>query len=128
MIQSAVTPAARKVLFTDEIVQDPYPAYRRLLEEGPLHFLEVSRGTWGVWAIFSHTECSAVLKDPRISTKRADRMLLTLPMNRQSEFKELLQLLGLWMLFLDPPEHSRLRKLMNKGFGQTTAEALRPQV
>lgn len=128
MAQLAVTPSARKILFTDEIVQDPYPAYRRLREQGPLHFLDVSRGAWGVWGVFSHAECSAVLKDPRISAKRADRMLVLLPMNKQSEFKELAQLLGLWMLFLDPPEHSRLRKLMNKGFGQTTAEALRPQV
>jgi cytochrome P450 len=62
----------RKILFTDEFVQDPYPTYRRLLEEGPLHFVDVSGGMWGVWAVFSHTDCSAVAKDPRFSV-RADR-------------------------------------------------------
>jgi cytochrome P450 len=32
------------------------------------------------------------------------------------------------LLFIDAPEHSRLRKLMNKGFSPTVAEALRPQI
>jgi hypothetical protein len=37
-------------------------------------------------------------------------------------------MLSLWMIFVDPPEHTRMRKLMNKGFSQSAAEALRPQV
>jgi cytochrome P450 len=118
----------RKVLFTDEFVQDPYPTYRRLLEEGPLHFVDVSGGMWGVWAVFSHSDCSAVAKDPRLSAKRTDRMLFTLPMSRRGEFKELVRMLGLWMIFIDAPEHTRMRKLMNKGFSQSAAEALRPEV
>jgi cytochrome P450 len=127
MSEVPATPV-RKVLFTDEFVQDPYPAYRRLLEEGPLHFVEVSGGVWGVWAVVSHADCSAVAKDPRLSAKRTDRMLFTLPMSRQGEFKELVRMLGLWMIFIDAPEHTRMRKLMNKGFTQSAAEALRPQV
>jgi cytochrome P450 len=99
-----------------------------LLEEGPLHFVDVSGGMWGVWAVFSHADCSAVAKDPRLSVKRTERMLFTLPENRQDEFKELVRMLGLWMIFIDAPEHTRMRKLMNKGFSQPSAEALRPQV
>ncbi|MGA8269848.1 MAG: cytochrome P450 [Candidatus Acidiferrales bacterium] len=118
----------RKVLFTDEFVQDPYPTYRRLLAEGPLHFVDVSGGLWGIWAVFSHAECSAIAKDPRLSAKRIDRMLVTLPMARQDEFKELVRMIGMWMIFIDAPEHTRMRKLMNKGFSPSSAEALRPQV
>jgi cytochrome P450 len=118
----------RKVLFTNEFVQDPYPTYRRLLAEGPLHFVDVSGGMWGVWAVFSHPDCSAIAKDPRLSVRRTDAMLFTLPESRQGEFKELVRMLGLWMIFIDAPEHTRMRKLMNKGFSQPAAEALRPQV
>lgn len=118
----------RKVLFTDEFVQDPYPTYRRLLEEGPLHFVNVSGGAWGVWSVFSHAECSAVAKDPRLSVKRTAAMLFTLPVERQDDYKELVRMLGLWMIFIDPPEHTRMRKLMNQGFSQAAAQALRPQV
>jgi cytochrome P450 len=127
MSEAPATPV-RKSLFTDEFIQDPYPTYGRLLEEGPLHVLDVSGSPWGVWAVFSHTDCSAVAKDPRLSVKRSDRMLLSLPIDRQGEFGELMRMLSLWMIFVDPPEHTRMRKLMNKGFSQSAAEALRPQV
>jgi cytochrome P450 len=118
----------RKVLFTEEFVQNPYPTYQRLLEEGPLHFVDVSGGMWGVWAVFRHAECSAVAKDPRLSVRRTEGMLFTLPPERQTDFKELVRMLGLWMIFIDPPEHTRMRKLMNRGFSQSAAQALRPQV
>jgi cytochrome P450 len=118
----------RKVLFTDEFVQNPYPTYRRLLEEGPLHFVDVSGGMWGVWAVFRHAECSAVAKDARLSVRRTEGMLFTLPTDRQNDFKELVRMLGLWMIFIDPPEHTRMRKLMNKGFSQSAAQTLRPQI
>ena len=117
----------KKIVFNDEILQDPYPTYARLHEEGPLHYLDVG-GKWAVWSIFSHAECSSIAKDPRCSAKRAQHMILTLPVDRQSEFSELARMFGLWLIFMDPPEHTRLRKLLNKGFAAAAVEGLRPQV
>ena len=124
---SNVIALSKKVLFSDEILQDPYPTYARLHEEGPLHYLDVG-SKWAVWSIFSHAECSSIAKDPRLSAKRAKQMLLPLPLSRQSEFSELARMLGLWLIFMDPPEHTRLRKLLNKGFSSAAVEGLRPQV
>lgn len=118
---------SKKTIFTEEILQDPYPTYARLHGEGPLHYLDVG-GKWAVWSIFSHAECASIAKDPRLSAKRAQQMLLPLPLSKQSEFSELARMLGLWLIFMDPPEHTRLRKLLNKGFSATAIEALRPQV
>ena len=117
----------KKIVFSDEILQDPYPTYARLHEEGPLHYLDVG-SKWAVWSIVSHAECSSIAKDPRLSAKRAQQMLLSLPLSRQSEFSELARMLGLWLIFMDPPEHTRLRKLLNKGFSAAAVEGLRPQV
>ncbi len=124
---SKFIPPDRKIVFSDEILQDPYPTYARLHEEGPLHYLDVG-GKWAVWSIFSHAECSSIAKDPRLSAKRAQQQLLTLPISRQSEFSELARMMGLWLIFMDPPEHTRLRKLLNKGFSPAAIEGLRPQV
>jgi cytochrome P450 len=121
------TNAERKILFSDEIRQDPYPTYARLHEEGLIHYLDVG-GQWAVWAIVSHAECSSIAKDPRLSAKRAQHLLLPLPPSRQSEFRELARLFSLWMIFMDAPDHTRLRKLLNKGFAPTVIEGLRPQV
>jgi len=122
----AISPSKKEV-FSDEILQDPYPTYSRLLEEGPLHYVDVG-SKWAVWSVFSHAECSAMAKDPRCSAKRAQQQLLALPLSRQAEFSELARMLGLWLIFMDPPEHTRLRKLLNKGFSPAAIEALRPQV
>ena len=118
---------AEKIVFDDEILQDPYPTYARLLEEGPLHHVDVG-SKWPVWSIFGHAECSAMAKDPRCSAKRAQQLLLALPMSRQAEFSELARMFSLWLIFMDPPEHTRLRKLLNKGFSPAAIDALRPQV
>ncbi|MGA7661501.1 MAG: cytochrome P450 [Candidatus Sulfotelmatobacter sp.] len=123
---SKVSAPVKKVLFNDEILQDPYPTYARLHEEGPLHYVDVG-SKWAVWSVFSHAECSSIAKDPRLSAKRAKQMLLPLPLSRQSEFSELARMLGLWLIFMDPPEHTRLRKLLNKGFSAAAVEGLRPQ-
>jgi cytochrome P450 len=116
----------KKTVFSDEILQNPYPTYARMHEEGPLHYVDV--GKWAVWAVFSHAECSAMAKDPRLSAKRAKQQLLTLPPSTHGEFKELERILSLWMIFMDPPEHTRLRKLLNKGFSPAALDGLRPQV
>src|SRR5579863_9969441 len=123
---SKVIARDKKVVFNDEVLQDPYPTYARLHEEGPLHHLEVG-GKWSVWSIVSHAECSSIAKDPRLSAKRAKQMLLSLPLSRQAEFSQLAHYLSLWLIFMDPPEHTRLRKLLNKGFSPAAVDGLRPQ-
>ena len=122
----AIAPS-KKVVFSDETLQDPYPTYTRLLDEGPLHYVDVG-SKWAVWSVFSHAECSLIAKDPRCSAKRAQQMLLPLPLSRQAEFSELARMFSLWLIFMDPPDHTRLRKLLNKGFSSAAIEALRPQV
>ena len=112
-------------LFTDEILRDPYPAYRRFLEAGHIH--PVAYGSGG-WAVFRHGVCSSLIRDSRLSARRSGVLLRALPPERQPEFGELARMLGLWLLFLDAPEHSRLRKLMNKGFSPAVVEGLRPQI
>src|SRR5216683_214006 len=115
----------KKTLFTEGFLQDPYPIYQHFLEEGPIHY--VDWGT-GIWAVFNYAGCSSLLKDERLSAKRTGALLLALPAERRAEFAELVRMLGLWMLFIDAPEHSRLRKLMNKGFSPAVTESLRPQI
>ncbi|MFZ0431652.1 MAG: hypothetical protein WAL86_03075, partial [Candidatus Acidiferrales bacterium] len=69
MTPPPATPAP-KILFTPEFVQDPYPTYRRLLDEGPLHYVDVSGGAWAVWGVFSHADCLAATRDAKLSAKR----------------------------------------------------------
>jgi cytochrome P450 len=122
-----VEAAARvpKPIFADGFLENPYPTYRRFLDEGPLHFVALGPG---YQAAFSYTLVSSLLKDPRFSSKRSGTLVLSLPPEQRAQFAPLVEMLGLWLLFMDPPEHSRLRKLLNKGFSPAVAEALRPRI
>jgi len=119
------TPLSAKEFFTPEFLRDPYPIYRRYLDGPGVQFLALHGG---VWAAFKHADCSTFLRDPRLSAKRTGTLIDEFPAEKQEEFAELARTLSLWMLFFDAPEHTRLRKLMNKGFSPAAIESLRPQV
>jgi len=118
-------PLSAKDLFTPDFVKNPYPTYRQYLEGRGVQYLNTDGG---IWAAFKHADCSTFLRDPRLSAKRTGILIDQLPAEKQKEFAELARRFSLWLLFLDAPEHTRLRKLMNKGFSPAAIESLRPQV
>src|SRR5690242_474306 len=56
-MSSTQTTPAKKTLFAEGFLQDPYPIYQRFLEEGPIHYVD-----WGpgIWAMFRYADCSAI--------------------------------------------------------------------
>ena len=118
-------PLSANEFFTPEFLRDPYPSYRRYLDERGLQYLSIHGG---VWAVFKHADCSTFLRDPRLSAKRTGTLIDEFPAEKQREFAELARTFSLWMLFYDAPEHTRLRKLMNRGFSAAAIESLKPQV
>lgn len=125
-MSETVTALSAKPFLTEGFFENPYPTYKRFLQEGPIHYLDF-RGR-GIWAVFSYADCSMAVRDPRFSARRADVLLLALSAEQRGHYAELARLLNLWMLFLDAPQHTRLRKLMNKGFSPAAVESLRPRV
>jgi cytochrome P450 len=118
-------PAAKNI-FTAEFLADPYPVYASLCAEGPIHRIQL-----GVprWILVRYAECFTFLRDPRLSSMGRARVYLSaLPDDARGQFAELQRALDRWMLFLDAPEHSRLRKLLNKGFAPPVVQALRGQI
>ena len=111
--------------FTPEFLRDPYPTYRRYLDGGGLQYLSIHGG---VWAAFKHADCSTFLRDSRLSARRTGTLIDEFSADKQREFAELARTFSLWMLFFDAPEHTRLRKLMNKGFSPVAIESLKPRV
>jgi len=82
----------------------------------------------GILAVFKHADCATFLRESRLSAKRSGVLIDEFTPEKQKEFAELTHTLSLGMLFFDAPEHTRLRKLMNKGFSPVAIESLRPQV
>jgi cytochrome P450 len=101
-----------------EYFQDPYSAHARLRAQRPVARVIMPGGT-PAWLVTGYAEARAALTDPR---------LLKLPRGWRPEPNSILAAIELHMLNSDPPDHERLRKLVNKAFTARRVEQLRPRI
>jgi hypothetical protein len=102
----------------DGVPADPYPVYDRLREEDPVH-----RMPGGRWLLTRHDDCTAVLRNPAMSSER------DLGDTGEDGEPSLLQAyLAKLMLFMDAPDHTRLRGLVTRAFTPRVVEGLRPRI
>ncbi|MET8181012.1 hypothetical protein [Streptomyces sp. NPDC005336] len=115
-------------------MQDPHAVYARLSAEGSAHRVMMPPevpvcGGLPVWLITGYEEVRAALADPRLSTdlSNTDRLFAQREpdQNKRGAFSSAL---ATHMLHSDPPNHTRLRKLVNKAFTSRTIEKLRPEI
>ena len=105
-------------LFEGEFFQDPYPAWAELREAAPVHCLERPEGR--MWLVSRYADVRAALADSRLS--RDARW--TLPPEERAAADRGFQM----MIIMDPPEHTRLRRLVSTVFTTRRMEELRPRV
>ena len=89
----------------------PHEAFAWLREHDPVHWHpDPNEGVPGFWAVTRHEDVIHVSRHPELFSSHA----------RTAMFEEFtdedLALYGMMMLFQDPPDHTRLRAMVNKGF------------
>ena len=94
----------KNVLFTKEFTHNPYPVYEKLRQSDPILNLQFPDGRFG-WLISNYEQAVEALKDGRFSKDIAKAM-----------GQEQTSVFSTNMLFSDPPDHKRLRGLVQKGF------------
>ncbi|MGH8929382.1 MAG: cytochrome P450 [Egibacteraceae bacterium] len=108
---------------TQEFHQDPYPLYARMRREHPVY-----RSCRGVWYLTRYADVDAALRDPRLS-KDQERMRRWSARHAGAEdVARLRERFGRSMLHADPPDHTRLRKLVSKAFTARRMHDLRPRI
>jgi len=112
-------------LFSPGCVVNPYPTYRVHLAGPSVQPLAVMPGNF---VVFQFAACSALLRDRRLSVAQRARSFIPVGDDRLPEFNDLYQHFRRWLLNLDAPVHTRLRKLMNAGFAPVTVERLRLEI
>jgi cytochrome P450 len=117
------------VILDEEFVQDPHAFTELLREQTPVRRVQMQRGLH-VWLVTRYADAKALMADPRLSkdNRRAQELFeqqLTATGGQRSEFA---QSLSAHMLNSDPPDHTRLRKLVNKAFTAGTVSRLRPRI
>ncbi|MFC5719334.1 cytochrome P450 [Streptomyces gamaensis] len=95
---------------------DPYPCYRRYREADPVH-----RGADGAWYVFRHEDVVRVLTDRRYVRGGP-------PARIPESCAHLRRTTAHWLVFLDPPEHTRVRALLAGSFTPPVVDTLRPRI
>ena len=113
-------------MFDSDFIANPYKTYQHLRTTAPLLWTDKFRS--GAWLVTRYADVLAGLHDPRLSSQRSHTLTAALPGKVQSEFSKFNEIFSKWMLFLDPPHHSRLRKLLNKEFTPNMIQRLRPRI
>ncbi|MFJ8229904.1 cytochrome P450 [Streptomyces sp. NPDC094448] len=92
---------------------DPYPAYRRIRAEEPVHYSQMYGGSWGIFSLDDVTE---LLRDPRLTNDRAALPLLALPAEERDQFADIVPVLSDWVAFFDGEEHALRRHHLDQVF------------
>jgi cytochrome P450 len=117
-------------LLEPEVRRDPYPFYRRLREAAPVHWDEAAAGGGGAWVLTRHADVMAMLRDPRMTATRMGPPPGEewLPEEYRAAARQVFRAMPHQLLFLDPPDHTRLRGLVNKAFTPRLVEGMRPRI
>jgi cytochrome P450 PksS len=113
-------------LFSPEFWSDPFPYFARLRAEDPVHRAILPPRT-PIWFVTRHEDVLALLKDDRFAKDR--RLAMTAEqLPRMPWVPPMFRPLERNMLDRDPPDHTRLRALVQKAFTPRLVERMRGRV
>ena len=107
-----------------DVIDDPIPVLTHLQKADPVHWSERLNG----WVITGYDDARTILTDEQISADRLTPFYEHQSDAMQQRISELIRYLNTWVAFKDPPEHTRLRTLMNKVFTRAAVRELRPAI
>jgi cytochrome P450 len=107
-----------------DVLANPFPLYGRLRDKDPAHWSPHLKA----WVLTRYDDVKHVCLDPSMSSDRLRPFFRALPSAEAARMAQLIRILTLWMVFRDPPEHTRLRRLASRVFHVKSIHALRPNV
>ncbi|MGO4649902.1 cytochrome P450 [Nocardia sp. 2YAB30] len=111
----------------DDFPADPYKYYNRWREQGPVHRVRLANGM-RVWVVTGYEEGRTALADPRLRKNVAGMSDALRRAGGEALQSADLQALAAHMLNSDPPDHTRLRKLVSKAFTPRRVAESRPHI
>jgi cytochrome P450 len=119
---AGVPPATQRL--GDDYFQDPHSAFARLRESAPAVSVIMPEGD-RAWVVTRYDDVRAALADPRLAKDWAAHMV---PGGVDFDADPVRAGLTRHLLNLDPPDHTRLRRLVVKAFTARRVAALRPRI
>jgi cytochrome P450 len=120
-LEKGAPPLSLYHLLDPEVLASPYPLYRRLREEDPVHWDPYLHA----WVVTRYADVVTVLHHYRAGRTPSPERLEELGMG---ELNPIAALMVRQMLFLDPPEHGRVRRLASAAFTPRRVAVLREHI
>ncbi|MFE7014655.1 cytochrome P450 [Streptomyces sp. NPDC057651] len=120
-------PNAAPELFTWEFASDPYPAYAWLREHAPVHRTKLPSGV-EAWLVTRYADARQALADSRLSKNPEHHAEDAQGKSKTGIPGERSANLMTHLLNIDPPDHTRLRRLVSKAFTPRRVAAFAPRV
>jgi len=111
-------------LLDPQAINDPHTYFRRHRLNGPVQWSERHRA----WIVLGHPELEEAFRNPAMSTERMEAFSARLSGSRRDALARAIELLDGWMLFHEPPEHTRLRSPFSRAFTPKTVKALEADI
>ncbi|SFT66698.1 Cytochrome P450 [Actinopolyspora lacussalsi subsp. righensis] len=128
MTSSQQCPHDSVSVLDDEFLQDPHVHYAWMRESDPTRRVVTVTGL-PVWLVTRYADAKAALTDPRLSKDyRGIGRITEREVERGAQRADISESVQAHMLNMDPPDHTRLRKLVVKAFTARRVEALRPRI
>lgn len=124
MSTSCDTALEQYVRLQPESLADPYTLFHWLRAEDPVYWSERVDG----WVLTGYPVVVAILRDPRVSSNRHTDARTRLREAAREQARALREHLSLMMGNSDPPNHTRLRSLINKAFTPRVVEAMSSRI
>jgi hypothetical protein len=111
-------------LLSPAFFADPHPTFRRMRTEDPVYW----HPQLEMWFLTRYDDIDRLVSNPDFSTERTDQYGRGAPPAVKEQLEVVNGFLYLWMVFADPPRHTRIRSLVTRAFTPRVIHGLRPFV
>ncbi|MEU3146819.1 MULTISPECIES: cytochrome P450 [unclassified Streptomyces] len=103
---------AERYLLSPDMIADPYDHLDALREQAPVRWSPLHHA----WLVTGYEQVMSCLRDPAVSADRVRPLMDAVPQGAREDAERAFGILARWMVFNDPPQHRRLRRVFQEAF------------
>ena len=111
-------------LKSPQVARDPYAAFAWLRDHDPVHWSE----SLGAWVVTRYADALEIWNRPDLFSSDRFRKVRAEFTSQRPDVRAVAAVLSEWLVFRDPPDHTRLRALLQKTFTPRQLANSRPRI
>lgn len=109
---------------SQEFINNPYPTFERFRNEAPVFWSDKGK----YWIVSKYADIQSILRDLHYEKGLQNTNAINPIVKMLPPIKEAIKSRSTWMLNQNPPDHTRLRSLVNRAFTPTMVNSMREHI